>query len=143
MNERFRFGDGSEMNPFWVWRSMDETERNICNRLAKAGPLGWNRRSLSAAHIKFEDVEALIGEGVVKKASLLQLANEVVGNSEFVEEMDRLESEGGFLAVDKKGKDFIRSFELAQQIVADDPEESQEERFQLSNSDLYQFFQLY
>ena len=143
MSERFTFSDGREMNPFWIWKTMDENERNICNRLAKAGPLGWNRRSLSAAHIKLNDVEGLIGEGVVKKASLLKIASEVVKNSEFVEEMERLENEGGFLAVDKEGKDFIRSFELAQQIAAGDPEESQEECFQLSNGDLYQFFQLY
>lgn len=143
MDERFRFGNGREMNPFWVWKTMSETERYICNRLAKAGLLGWNRQSLSAAHIKVMDVEGLIENGVIKKVTLLQAAKVVIKNPEFAEEMDRLERDGGFMAADTKGKNFIRSFEKAQQIVAvGDTEENHEERFQLSNTELYAFFQL-
>lgn len=65
MRERFRFSDGRKMNPFWVDKTMSPKERTICARLSNAGLLGWNRASLKAAHIKEEDIDILVNDGVL------------------------------------------------------------------------------
>ena len=142
---RFEFNDGSPMNPFWTWKTMTPLERGICFRLARrAGPLGWNKRSFSAAHVPMGLVEAVVEQGLIRKVPLLQLAREITTNETFIGERQELESQGGFLAARVDDRRLIFDFDWASSIVAGrcDPDEASETRYQIVDQNLHDYINM-
>jgi len=131
--------------PFFVYSRLEDTEKYICCRLVTgAGPLGWNRRSINAAHLRFSSVEALVEKGVVRRVSLFQLAQELVGNEDSRERKTELDKDGGFLALtNEDDRNFFRSFDMALEIVKSGKiSEYSEERYQVARRDLYHFIDM-
>ena len=128
-------------NPWFVYqRGLNRREKDICWHLARgSGRLGWSKASLRAAHIRLSDVEVLIKKGVLRKATLFQLAKELIKNEDDCEKMALLEKEGGFLALtDKDDRIFFSSFDLALEILGrGGTPENLEERYQVARRDLY------
>jgi len=138
---RFAFPDGREMNPFWIYKTFSDEEKLICYRLARSGgPLGWNEKSLRAAHIKRTKIERLVEEKIVKKASLLDQAKDFINDPDTLRGLSRLEAEGGFLAVGRDGKSFMTSFDRAKEIMAGgEPESNLEIRYRIADKDLFDY----
>ena len=141
---RFKFPNGNEMNGFWMYKILNEEEKWICSRLVRAGgPLGWNRRSINAAHIKMTKVENLISEGIIRKATLFRLAKELIGDKLSCEIKEELDREGGYLVIDKDERLFYKNFDIALNIVScGETQEALEERYQIANHNLYDCIEL-
>ncbi|MCX6725854.1 MAG: hypothetical protein NT052_00860 [Candidatus Shapirobacteria bacterium] len=135
-----------EKNGFWLWDDLNANERDICYRLVHGGGmLGWNKKSLNAAHLKTVNLENLTGKEILRKVSLFQLAQELV-NDEFScwkkEEFDEM---GGFMALtNEKDRDFFRDFDQATEMVnKGENADYLEERYQIARKDLYDFVSLF
>ena len=127
------------MNPWYTFKALTGFEKDLCCRLVvRAGPLGWDGRSLKAAHIDFSMVESLVGDGILRRVTVFQLAQEFVGKKSNQEQRIDLEGEGGFLAGSRKDKLFIRSFDLATKIVQTGlTGENMSVRYQVANQGLF------
>jgi hypothetical protein len=119
-NNRFKFESGNEMNGFWIAKTLNDHEKSICYRIVKGGGnLGWDEKSLNAAHIKRSDINHLIGEGLVKTASLLDISKEFIRKDNNHENFIDLEETYGFSMVPKEEKRFFWDFVRANQIIED------------------------
>ena len=135
-----------EKNGFWLWDDLNANERDICYRLVNSGGmLGWNKKSLNAAHIKSVDIENLTGKGILRKTNLIQLAQELVNDEFSCMKKEDLDIMGGFMALtNEKDRDFFRDFDQATEMVnKGENTDSLEERYQITKKDLYDFISLF
>ncbi len=117
--ERFRYKNGREMNPFFIYKALNDAERLICHKLVEeGGPLGMDEEEIAVAQMELEKVEALVECGIVKKATLFEMAKELVEDEKLGKRIERLGEEGGYFGTDDENERlFISSFDLACNIV--------------------------
>ena len=136
----------SEKSGFWLWHDLNASERDICYRLVNSGGmLGWNKKSLNAAHIKSIDIESLTEKGILRKTNLLQLAKELINDKFSCWQKEGLNEMGGFMALtNEKDRNFFRDFDQATEIVnKEENTASSEDRYQIAKKDLYDFISLF
>ena len=134
-----------EKAPFFFWKDLLSDDKNICYRLVNSGGmLGWNKKSLNAAHIKSVQAEDLVKREVLRRTNLFQLAKEFIEDDFSRGEKEDLNKQGGFVFLtNKKDRDFFRSFDQAFEIVNDgETADNLEERYQIARKDVYDFIDL-
>lgn len=130
------------MTPFFIYGALTEAERLICHKLVEeGGPLGLDEEEIAATQIELGDVEDLVKCGIVKKAPLFQIAQELVADKEFIKIKEGLEEEGGYFGTDDESERlFICCFDMASEIVeGGDVEGNSTMQYQVARRDLYDF----
>ncbi len=124
-NKRFQFENGSPMNGFWIFKKLNPIEKNICYRIVKGGDIiGWSPNSLNAAHIKKDDINNLIKEGLVQRINLIDISKEILNNDENLERFKDLEENYRLPCnIPKEDKKFFYAFISAKETIdnASDP----------------------
>jgi hypothetical protein len=95
--------------------------------------------------LKLSEVENLVKEGILRKASLFELAKEFIEDEYSCLQKEDLDQMGGFMALrNDEERDFFRSFDQAVKIVAEgETADSLEERYQINRKDFYDFIELF
>jgi hypothetical protein len=143
-NKRFQSESGDEMNGHWIFKKLTTTEKAICYRIVQNGSVvGWNQKSLNGAHIKRDDINHLVSEGLVRRVSLIDLSKETINNEEHLERFKDLEDTYGLPCfIPRSDQNFFYAFITVKEAVENptDPQNS-EIRFQV-NEPLYSYLDL-
>jgi hypothetical protein len=77
--EGFNDDEKAASSGFWIYKRLKDEYKDACYRLVKGGgPLGWDNRTIRAAHIKMASVEIMVKHGYVTKAPLWAFAEELL-----------------------------------------------------------------
>lgn len=142
----FQFPDGRPMNGFWIFKLLNDVEKDICRRFVhRAGPFGWDRKSIRAAHIRFEHIGAMVSKRIIHEKTLYELSKDLLKDESACIEMGEYEGYGGFLALrNEKERKFFHEFELARAIInGDQTAEADKKRYQVTrHQGLYSYVSL-
>ena len=137
---RQTFPERMKMNPLYIYSGLDKTQQILAKRLARGGGiLGWNEKSLHAAHIRNSDLIFLESLRLVEQKSFVEIARQTVNNIGYQNEYEDLNRQGGFLSANSDDKKFISDFEYAKKIISERSVEISENRYHITDSSFHDF----
>ena len=77
LSDRFRYSNGEPKNGLFMSKELTETELDTCFILVADGPLGLGEKDINDLGLTAE-VEELVNEGIIRKVTLLQMAEDLV-----------------------------------------------------------------